>query len=190
MAQQDSKGPTRLQGELHARVGGSGFTWFNYRGKVVAFSQTIAITSPQPVAEPVAIQPLNFRRPAEIVVPRAVGAGTLTITGYELWNQPMWARLTGLGEAADLADVFQLMWNSGVDDLQASVVVDPPVGHGSGGKKYVRTFHGIKISHIDDGETIDINTMTIPKTITMMYAWSVRTGVGRLFPNQIGTTGI
>lgn len=172
----------------HARVGGSGFTWFNFRSNVVGFTQALAITSPAPVADPVAVQPLNFRRPAEIVVPRAVGAGTLTVTGIEMWNQPVWARLVGLAKAADLADVFQLMWNSGVNDLQASVVVDPPTGRGSSGKKYIRTFHGVKISNIDDGETIDITTMTLAKTITMMYTWSSRTGVSPLFQSRISTT--
>lgn len=172
----------------HARVGGSGFTWFNFRGTVVGFTQALAITSPAPVADPQAIQPLNFRRPAEIVVPRAIGAGTLTVTGIELWNQPVWARLVGLANAADLADVFQLMWNSGLADLQAQVVVDPPTGRGTGGNKYVRTFHGIKISNIDDGENIDITTMSMGKTVTMMYTWSARTGVSPLFGSRISTT--
>ena len=177
------------QGEnLHARVLGSGFTWFNYRGTVVAFTQALGIISPAPVAEPQAVQPLNYRRPAEIVVPRAIGAGTLTVTGIELWNQPVWARLTGLGAARDLADVFQLMWNSGTADLVASVVVDPPPGRGSSGRKYFRTFHGIKISNIDDGETVDITTMTQGKVITMMYAWSTRTPfTNPLFPSRIST---
>lgn len=172
----------------HARVGGSGFTWFNFRGQVVAFSQALSIQSPAPVADAQAIQPLNFRRPAEIVVPRAIGAGTLTVTGIEMWNQPVWARLVGLSKAADLADVFQLMWNSGTTDLQASVVVDPPVGRGSSGKKYIRTFHGIKITNIDDGEQIDITTMSMQKPITMMYTWSARTNVSPLFTSRITTT--
>jgi len=172
---------------LHARVGGSGFTWFKFRDHVVAFTQAIAVTSPAPVADPQAIQPLNYRRPVEIVVPRAIGPGTLTCTGIELWNQPVWQRLVGLGDAADLADVFQLMWNAGVADLQANVVVDPPVGRGSGGRKYVRTYHGIKISNIDDGENIDITTMSLAKTVTFMYTHSVRTGVNQLFQSRIDT---
>lgn len=160
----------------HGRVGGSGFTWFNFGGNVVAFAQALSITSPAPVADAVAVQPLNWRRPAEIVVPRAIGAGTLTVTGIEMWNQSVWHRLKGLDQAIDLADVFQLMWNRGNADLTASVVVDPPPGRGSSGRKYFRTYHGIKVTNIDDGENIDITTMLLAKTVTFMYTYVTRQG--------------
>jgi hypothetical protein len=155
----------------HGRVAGSGFTWFNYHGTVVGFAQAITISSPAPVADAVAVHPLNYRRPVEIVTPRAIGAGTLTVTGYEVWNASVWHRLAGLKDAIDLADVFQVMWNSGNSDLQANVVIDPPPGKGSGGAKYFRTYHGIKITNINDDEQIDITTMLLQKTITFMYTY-------------------
>jgi hypothetical protein len=52
-------------GGRHGRVGGSGFTYFKYRSAVVAFAQALTIQSPAPVADAVAVQPLNYRRPAE-----------------------------------------------------------------------------------------------------------------------------
>jgi hypothetical protein len=160
----------------HGRVAGSGFTWFQFMGNVVAFAQAISIASPAPVADAVAVQPLNWRRPAEIVVPRAIGPGTLTVTGIELWNQSVWHRLKGLSSAIDLADVFQLMWNQGTRDMTASVVVDPPPGRGNSGKKYFRTYHGIKVTNIDDGENIDITTMLLNKTVTFMYTYVTSQG--------------
>ena len=176
----------------HGRVGGSGFTWFQFNGKVVAFAQALSHTSPAPVADPVAVQPLNWRRPAEIVVPRAIGMGTLTVTGIELWNQSLWMRLPGLENAIDLADVFQLMWNRGNADLTASIVVDPPPGKGSSGGKYFRTYHGIKVSNIDDSENIDITTMLLNKTVTFVYAYVTRQGkfagpASARFPSEIST---
>jgi hypothetical protein len=176
----------------HGRVGGSGFTWFTFRGSVVAFAQALTIASPAPVADAAVVQPLNFRRPAEIVTPRAIGAGTLTVTGWEVWNASVWHRLTGLADASDLADVFQIMWNTGNNDLTASVVVDPPVGKGTGGKKYFRTYHGIKITNIDDSEQIDITTMLLQKTVTFMYTYMTSQG-GQMpkkpkFPSEISTS--
>lgn len=176
------------QSDKFARVGGSGFTWFQYRGTVVGFAQSIGFTSPSPVTDPVTVQPLNYRRPAEVLVPRAIGAGTLTITAIELWNQPVWNRLLGLENATDLADVFQLMWQES-DDLQAAVVIDPPVKRGNAGAKYMRYFHGVKITDIRDDETIDITTMQINKPITMMYAYSTRSNIPQRFGNEIGYGG-
>jgi hypothetical protein len=163
-------------GGRHGRVGGSGFTYFKYRSAVVAFAQALTIQSPAPVADAVAVQPLNYRRPAEIVTPRAIGPGTLTVTGYEVWNASVWHQLAGLGKAIDLADVFQVMWNSGNNDLVAHVVVDPPIGKGTKGKKYLRNYHGIKITNIDDSEQIDITTMLLQKTVTFMYTHTTTSG--------------
>lgn len=157
--------------DKHARVGGSGFTWFTFRGTIVGWAQSLGYTSPQPVAEPATIQPLNYRRPAEILVPRAIGGGTLTVTAFEVWNQPVWGRLVGMDTAADLADVFELMWQSS-DDLQATVVIDVPKKRQKGNvDQHVKTFHQVVISDIRDDEQIDITTMAIQKPITFMYAW-------------------
>lgn len=178
---------------MHGRVAGSGFTWFKWDGEVVLFANAISITSPTPVAAPAEVHPLNFRRPAEIVVPRAITAGTLTVTGIEIWNKSFWERLPGMAKATDLADVFQLMWDRGNSDLQATVVIDPPKGKGTNGEKYFRTFHGCKITNIDDGEQIDITTMLLNKTVTFMYThMSIQMGKGAnrqpQFPSEISTT--
>jgi hypothetical protein len=65
---------------------------------------------------------------------------------------------------------------SGNNDLTASVVVDPPIGKGSKGKKYFRNYHGIKITNIDDSEQIDITTMLLQKTVTFMYTHTTTSG--------------
>jgi hypothetical protein len=176
-----------MTAQSHARVGGSGFTWFNFNNVVFIFAQAIGLTSPAPVADAVPVQPLNYRRPVEIVTPRAIGAGTITVTGIELWNQPVWQRLPGMANAVDLADVFQIMYNQGTDDIQAHIVVDPPVGRGTAGQKYYRHFHGVKLTNIDDGEQVDITTMTLNKPVTFMYAWEARSGTKPAFQSKIST---
>ena len=181
--------------DAFARVGGSGFTWFNFKGTVVGFAQAIGYTSPTPVAEPQPIQPLNYRRPAEIVVPRAIGPGTITVTMFELWNKPVWARLAGMEDAVDLADVFESIWRDPAADVQAHVVIDVPRKRGGGTRegKHFKTFHQVVLTDIRDDETIDITTMSMQKPVTFQYAWQSDTriggGSGPKYPNEISYTG-
>jgi hypothetical protein len=149
-----------------ARVGGSGFTFFKYRGNVIGYAQAIGYTSPQPVAQAVPVQPMNKRRPVEVVTPNAISYGTLTVTFIEHWNTPVWARL-GF-KANDLADVFAAQWAQDQSALHGSVVVKGPGGAGKG-RYLVRHFQGLKAVDIRDDENVDITTMLLNKPVTFWY---------------------
>jgi hypothetical protein len=75
------------------RVAGSGFTVFTWQGQPIAFAQQISHTSPQGVANPSAIQPMDEPYPVQVVTPAASGMGTLVLRLYELYGQQVWERL-------------------------------------------------------------------------------------------------
>src|SRR3954468_16149925 len=102
------------------RVGGSGFTVFQWEGKPIGFAQGVSHTSPQPVAAPVAIQPMDQRYPMQIITPAAVGPGTLQLQLYERYNSKVWDQILAVvdnkhrggadrranSKYADLVEVF------------------------------------------------------------------------------------
>lgn len=148
--------------ESLSRVGGSGWTSFSWRGTTLAWLQVVADQAPAPVAQAQAVQALDDEHPREIVTARAVGPGTLRLTVYELWNGPVWQQLPGLETAATLLDVLKQQVNLG--DISCRKVIRIP-----GGRFRTKVYYGCTITDSDDGEQINIGTMTIPKSLTVMY---------------------
>ena len=148
--------------ESITRIGGSGFTQFSWRGTTLAYLQVIQDTAPQPVAQAQAIQPIDSQEPLEIVTARAVGAGTLRLTFYELWNGPVWTHLPGLEGATNLLDVLNTQVTLG--DISCRKFIRVP-----GGGIRTRVYYGCTITDADDGENVNIGSMTLPKGITLMY---------------------
>ncbi len=173
------------------RVGGSGFTAFHWMNHVIGFAQTISHTSPQPVAQPVAIQPLDQARPIQIIVPAAIGAGTLQVQLFELYNRKIWDQImritddksVGLGTAGsltqynDLAEIF-LRLAAVEKPISCTKIVYPPnTGVFPGAQKiraYADTYHGCVITDVRDDEQIDIGTMEVIKNLTIQYTKMVR----------------
>jgi len=164
------------------RVGGSGFTVFHWQGQPLAFAQTLSHQSPQPVAAPVAIQPLDAQRPLNIITPAAIGPGTLQVALYELYNEKVWDRIMQIVDLKlqgsvnqrpfynDLADVFtRLATIDPRGGIVCSRVVYPPTMYGSTARKYADNYHGCKITDIRDDENIEIGTMDIAKVLTIQY---------------------
>lgn len=144
------------------RVGGSGFTTMTFRGTRLAYLQTLQDTPPQPVAGAQVVQAIDDETPQEIVTAMAVGAGTLRLTFYELWNEPVWSRLPGLEGTNNLLEVLKAQINLG--EVSCRKLIKPPSGI-----TRARVYHGCVLTDIDEGEQITIGTMTLPKTITMQY---------------------
>lgn len=151
--------------ESRTRIGGSGWTTFSFRGTRLAWLQTLQDTAPAPVAQAQAVQPLDAQRPVEIVTARAVGPGTLRLTIFELWNANVWQQLPGLGNARNLLEIFQTQVGLGNISCR-KIIRKPPPQAGFRTKNYI----GCVITDVDDGETINIGTMTLPKGITIMYS--------------------
>jgi hypothetical protein len=149
--------------ESKTRIGGSGFTIMTWRGQRLAYLQTLQDTPAQPVAGAQTVQPIDEEYPLEIVTAMAVGPGSLRLTFYELWNVPVWATLPGLEGTNNLLDVLKRQITLG--EVSCRKIVRAPLS----GEMRARVYHGCVITDIDEGELINIGTMTLPKTISIQY---------------------
>jgi hypothetical protein len=176
------------------RVAGSKFTVFYWDGKLIAHCNQLAHTSPAPVADAVAIQPLDARRPLAVITPNAIGMGTLVLEIVELYGLSVWEELQSLataikGKAAngnspitsgnndqnnatDLADIFNAV-SAYTQPIQVTKYVYPPAGSNQG--QYQENYFNCVISNYQDGETVSIGTMQIYKQITVNYTHYKRT---------------
>jgi len=136
-----------------------------FQGIRLAYLQVIQDTPPTPVATAQAVQPIDEPVPLEIVTAMAVGVGTLRLTFYELWNEPVWARLPGLAGTSNLLDVLKAQVNMGTVTMQK--VIQSPTGI-----MRAVVYHNVVITDIDAGENINIGTLTLPKTITVQYCYT------------------
>lgn len=154
------------------RVGGSGFTIFHWRGKPLAFARQVAHTAPEPVAAPAAIQPMDARRPIQVITPAAAGMGTLTLELYDLYGAQVWERLAGLAGTTDLVDIFMRV-SALADPIHMTKVIQPPtlqgIDFGASGSFYTETYNNCVITNVVNGETIEIATMEVSKQITVAY---------------------
>lgn len=148
--------------ESKTRIGGSGFTTMTFRGTRLAYLQTLQDTPPQPVAGAQVVQAIDEAVPQEIVTALAVGAGTLRMTFYELWNEPVWSKLPGLEGTNTLLEVLQRQVQLG--EVRCTKLIKSPSGI-----YRVRNYHGCVLTDVDEGEQVNIGTMTLPKTITLQY---------------------
>jgi len=144
------------------RVGG-GYTAFVYNGQPLIYAQMISEVGPQPVQQPQPIQPLDSPYPIEIAFPIALSAGTLEIMFLEQWNAEVWAQLGGnFSTASDLLDVFKAQLAQG--EVTCVKVINKPDGTQ---RKIV--YQGCVVTNVTIDEQINIQSMTIPKTIRIVY---------------------
>lgn len=149
----------------NTRVAGSGFTTMMWNGSRMAYLQVMQEVPPSPVATAQAVQPIDSPTPLEIVTAMAVGVGTLRCTFYELWNEPVWAALPGLEGTINLLQVLQRQISLGAVTMQK--IIQSPQG-----TMRSKVYHNVVITDIDEGETVNIGTMTLPKTMTFQYCYS------------------
>jgi len=163
------------------RQTGSAFTAWQFTGSSAATNpnfilcQEVSHRAPQPIAQPVEIHPLNYLRPTEIVVPRAISHGEITLTIMESFNKTIFDQL-GLGYAQntihDLADFFNWMMTNtaAVDDNGSKielvrVIRDPNPTGGYRKKRFV----GARVIDIRDDETTTVDSTVNPLQITVWY---------------------
>lgn len=151
--------------ESKVRIGGSGLTTMLFQNIRLAYLQVMQDTPPTPVATAQGIQPIDESVPLEIVTALAVGVGTLRCTFYELWNEPVWATLPGLEGTSNLLDVLKRQVTMGTITMQK--VIKSPSGF-----MRARVYHNVVVTDIDEGENINIGTMSLPKTLTFQYCYS------------------
>jgi hypothetical protein len=146
------------------RIAGSGFTVFTWNGTQLGLMQTLQDTAPAPVAGAQPIQPIDQQYPIEIVNAAAFGPGSLRLTFFETWNQNVWNQLPGFAAAQSLADVFNTQLQLGLMTCRKIIKVPSPVG-----SYRTKVYNNVVITDVDDGETVQISSMNIPKSITAMY---------------------
>jgi hypothetical protein len=155
------------------RVGGSGFTVFHWNNTLVAWAQEVSHTSPEPVATPVAIQPMDARRPVQVITPQAAGMGTITLTLIELYGAQVWEHLATLVGATDIVEIFERI-SASADPIHMTKIIEPPVLGGNRIPAYGEVYHNCVITNVANGEKIDIKTMEVHKIITVAYTRMTR----------------
>jgi hypothetical protein len=136
-----------------------------FQNQRLAYLQVMQDTPPTPVATAQAVQPIDESVPLEIVTAMAVGVGTLRCTFYELWSEPVWSALPGLGGTNNLLDVLKRQITLGTITMQ-KIIRSPS------GIMRARVYHNVVVTDIDEGENVNIGSMTLPKTLTFQYCYS------------------
>ena len=170
------------------RVGGSGFTVFHWENRPIGFARALSNQAPEPVAPPVPIQPLDAPYPLEIITPAAIGAGSLQVQLFEMYNKKVWDDImkitddvyrTGettnrLSNYNDLREVFVRLSNIGRGIQVTKFIYPPNKVQRVRTQYYAETFHNAKITDIRDDENIEISTMEVIKNLTIGYTHMTR----------------
>lgn len=151
---------------------GSAYTVFRYAGQILGYADEVRVVSPTPVAPEVRVQPLNSRRPVEIVTAGAHTGGTLTMVLIELYSGAVWQRLSAaLNNAQDIVDIMRLQTE--IDPSGGGVTVERLVNSPVPGNPQRReTYYGCVITRVQDDETINITSMTVNKEIDVAFTHS------------------
>ncbi len=144
------------------RIGGSGYTVMSFQSTQLAYLQSVGDRTPQPVASAEEIQPMDEVHPLEIVTAQAVRGGVLTLRFYELWNMPVWAQLPGFDGTNSLLEVLQRQITLG--EITCRKVIKSPSG-----PMRARVYHGCVLTDVNEGEEVQIQTLSLPKTIQIAY---------------------
>lgn len=185
--------------ESRARVGGSGFTVFAWQNKPILFARQISHQSPTPVGPgTVPIHPMDTPYPVELITPQAATMGSITLELYELYYSSVWERLHALSTAptekgegetspghgpVDIVGIFQNIANMG-DPLRIFKYIRPPRIRGLRSNPYTEEYHNCVVSQLNDGETIEVGTMEVLKTMVVNYTHLTRGGRNQILHNR------
>lgn len=144
------------------RVVGSGYTVMTFRGQRLAYLATINERAPRPVKAAEQIQPIDEEHPIEIVTAQAVTGGSMTLQFYELWNAPVWAALPGFEGTNSIIDVLKRQLTLG--EITCQKIIKNPTG-----AYRTRVYHGCVLTEIDESESVNIQAISVPKTVTIEF---------------------
>lgn len=112
-----------------ARVVGSGYSVFSYRGKPIAFLEGIEDSGQRAfsdLGQPYQfIHPLGATHPVEIATSRVLSGGTLQLTIRELWNEPVWHQLAGLAQTYNIVDIYRVLARD-PEYVTCQTIIKPP----------------------------------------------------------------
>jgi hypothetical protein len=163
-----------------ARVTGHAYSLWLWGSDPVAYATNVTHTSPNPVAQAVDVQPLNYVRPAEIATGRAIGSGQISMTVVELYGHTPWQHLGGSFQSTDiqdLADVFHKVQRDltefGNSPISFVRVIRPPAGG-----VYVQKYYNIRITDIREDENVTTDSIINQLAITIRYTHKRTRGNG------------
>lgn len=154
------------------RVAGSGYTYLTFKGKRIERLRNISDSGQRPVAQAEAVQGIGDDYPIEIAVPRALSAGVLSFSVYDLWESEPWQDLFDgrFASASDILDVFKQQLNLGAIEIVKII-------QGPNGKGRAQVYQGVVVTRISDEENIDLPSMTQPKRIECMYTRKINRSI-------------
>ena len=155
----------------NVRVVGSGYSSFNYKGKPIAFLESVVDGGQQPYSTPYeAIYAMGDVHPREFAVQRVLAEGRLTLAIRELWNEPIWWQLADLAGTDTIADVWAAL-NREPSYVTCTKFITPPA---SVGPPRMINYINCMITGIQDGETIDIASLSVSKNISLVYTHKIK----------------
>ena len=153
------------------RITGHAYTLWIWGETPIAYATNVTHTSPQPLAQAVDIQPLNYVRPVEIATGRAITRGELSMTVVELYGYKPWQHLGSSFAGTlvqDLADVFHKMQREytewGSDPIRLARIIRPP-----GGGVYVEKYYNIRILDVREDENVTTDSLQNQLQVTVGY---------------------
>lgn len=145
---------------------GSSYTMFQYAGRNIAFLEAFNDGGQQPYVGAQFVHPLGYTHPVDIVTPRALNGGTLTLTITELWNEEIWEQLQGLTGARTIVDIFNRLAQT-PNYVTCTKLIKHPDGRRSG-----KIYHRCVITNIQDGDQVTIGSLAVQKNVTISYTHS------------------
>lgn len=168
-----------------ARQTGSAFTAWTFKDndgnqKILALCQEVTHRSPQPVTGAVEVHPLNYVRPTEIIVPRAITHGEIMLTILETYDKNIWGTLREVfggpnGVPAgtnDLADFFTWMMTSSSmnnSDGSSALALQRVIRNPNSTTWRVKTFKNARIVDVRDEESATVDSLVNPLSLTVWY---------------------
>lgn len=148
------------------RVVGSGYTSFLVNGTPLAWLQRVDDAGQRPYGgqayEP--IIPLGQRRPVEFVTQRVLSEGSLTMSVRETWNAEVWWQISGIAGTANIQEIFDRLAEMSTP-MTATKIITSPTGVLRG-----YTYHNLTITQVNDGETVEVGTLSMLKSMTGIYS--------------------
>jgi hypothetical protein len=160
--------------QTKVRVVGSGYTTFKYRGKTIAFCQTIEDTGQRawsdlgPGQPYQFIHPLGQIHPVEIATSRVLQGGTLSLQINELWNTAVWEQLAGLSGTYNIVEIFQRLARD-PNYVTCQTVIKPPGTENQPSRWRGKNYHNCVVVDINDGDAITVGALSVTKGITIAY---------------------
>lgn len=177
------------------RVLGSGYTVWKINNRPILYCIEVSHRSPQTVAGATEIHPLNYLRPVEILVPRAITHGEIVMNVVETYNNKIWDAFVdtdgnplfnkvnagGTGpnktdnKAMDLADIINemasfLTSSTGQSLITLSRLVKTPWNSDTNSVLWTQTdYKGVRITDIREDETSRTEALQNQLQITVWY---------------------